>query len=445
MRASGPAGSNGRASALAVWAWVLYDFANTIFSLSILTVFFPAWVDQQVGSASGWLFNSATAFSALLVFLTAPILGAMADLRQRRVPYLVVLTLISVLLTVGLDVAGGVVVGVALFVAADLTYQSAIVFYNALLPVVAAGRGAGKISGYGTAAGYVGTILALIFLTFFVSDAEAMRSILGPFGGWMQTGGEQNSNAFLPTAVLYLLFSLPVFFLVPDPAVRPPRPVALGVAYRDVVRTLRNLRGGYAGVGTFILATILYMDAANTAVSNMALYGRKVFGMDSVEIRNLLLFSTVFAVVGSAATGFATDRVGPKRTLLAVLVLWLVSIGLAAAALEPWMLFLAGPLVGVALGGTWTVSRVMLVALSPPEKLGEFFGLFSLAGRFSAVLGPALTAILLLSFGCGAIAYRVSIGSLTLIMALGIFLLLRVPDARPDPTLEEFMPEALVK
>ncbi|HEY0127611.1 MAG TPA: MFS transporter, partial [Rubrobacteraceae bacterium] len=207
----------------------------------------------------------------------------------------------------------------------------------------------------------------------------------------------------------------------------------LGVAYWGVVRTLRNLRGGYAGVGTFILATILYMDAANTAVSNMALYGRKVFGMDSVEIRNLLLFSTVFAVVGSAATGFATDRIGPKKTLLAVLALWLVSIGLAAVALEAWMLFLAGPLVGVALGGTWTVSRVMLVALSPPEKLGEFFGLFSLAGRFSAVVGPALTAVLLLSFGRGATAYRVAMGSLTLIIALGIFLLLRVPDARPDP------------
>jgi len=443
VRASGAEGSNDRASAPAVWAWVLYDFSNTIFSISILTVFFPLWVDQEIGNGA-WLVNLATAVSALLVFFTAPVLGAMADLRQRRVPYLVVLTVISVVFTVGLDVAGGVVVGVALFVAADLTYQSAIVFYNALLPVIAAGRGAGKISGYGTAAGYVGTILALIFLTFFVSDAEATRSILGPFGGWMETGGEQNSNAFLPTAVLYLLFSLPVFFLVPDPAVRPPRPVTLGAAYRDVVRTLRNLRG-YAGVGTFILATILYMDAANTAVSNMALYGRKVFGMDSAEIRNLLLFSTVFAVVGSAATGFATDRVGPKKTLLAVLALWLVSIGLAAAALGPWMLFLAGPLVGVALGGTWTVSRVMLVALSPPEKLGEFFGLFSLAGRFSAILGPALTAILLLSFGRGAWAYRISIGSLAVIMGLGIFFLLRVPDARPDPTVEEFAPEALVK
>jgi UMF1 family MFS transporter len=445
VRASGAEGSNDRASALAVSAWVLYDFANTIFSISILTVFFPLWVDQQIGDGA-WLVNLATAVSALLVFFTAPVLGALADLRQRRVPYLVVLTVISVLLTAGLGLAGGVVVGVALFVAADLAYQSAIVFYNALLPAVAAGRGAGKISGYGTAAGYVGTILALIFLTFFVSDAETVRSILGPFGGWMETGGEQNSNAFLPTALLYLLFSLPAFFLVPDRAVRPPRPVTLGTAYRDVISTLRNLRTGYAGVGTFILATILYMDAANTAVSNMALYGREVFKMDSTEVRNLLLFSTVFAVVGSTASGLATDTVGPKKTLLAVLALWLISIVLAAAAVGPWMLYLAGPLVGIALGGTWTVSRVMLVALSPPEKLGEFFGLFSLASKFSAILGPALTAMLLVVLGgLQETAYRISIGSLAVIMSLGILLLARVPDARPDPTVEEFAPEAHIK
>src|SRR5918994_1101517 len=255
-----------RSKALAVWAWVLYDFANTIFSVSILTVFFPLWVDTQVGNGAP-LVNAATAVSALLVLFTAPLLGAVADLRQRRVPYLVVLTLAAVALTAALDVAGGVVVGVALFVAADLAYQSALVFYNALLPGVAVGRGAGRISGYGTAAGYVGTILALVVLTFFVSGGEAVRSILGPFGGWAETGAEQNQNAFLPTAFLYLLFSL---------------------------------------------ATVLYMDAANTAISNMALYGREVFGMVSAEVRNLLLFSTVFVAVGSAVSGIATDRAGPK-------------------------------------------------------------------------------------------------------------------------------------
>src|ERR671917_1164118 len=372
-----------RSRGLGVWAWVLYDFANTIFSVSILTVYFPLWVDAQVGNGAP-LVNAATAFSALLVLFTAPILGAVADLRQRRVPYLVAFTLAAVALTAALDVAGGVVVGVALFVAADLAYQSALVFYNALLPGVAVGRGAGRISGYGTAAGYVGTILALVVLTFFVSGGEVVRSVLGPFGGWAEIGGEQNQNAFLPTAFLYLLFSLPAFFFVPDPAVRAPRPVRLGAAYREVIATLRGI-GDYAGVGIFILATVLYMDAANTAIANTALYGQQVFGMESTQTTNLLLFSTVFAIVGSVGFGFASDRAGPKSTLVAVLVLWLVAITLAAGAVAPWMLFAAGPLVGIALGGTWTVSRVMLVALAPPEKLGEFFGLYSLAGKVSAV------------------------------------------------------------
>jgi UMF1 family MFS transporter len=200
-----------------------------------------------------------------------------------------------------------------------------------------------------------------------------------------------------------------------------------------VYRTLRNL-GGYAGVGTFILATVLYTDAANTAIANMALYGRVVFGMDTGQVTGLLLFSTIFAVIGSVAFGYLCDRAGPKRTLLAVLVVWFVAIVLAAGAVGAWMLFVAGPFVGVALGGMWTVGRVMLVALSPPEKLGEFFGLFSLAGKVSAVFGPALTAGLLFAFGGGAVGYRLAIGSLAVIMAAGIFFLLRVPDARPgDP------------
>jgi len=442
----GPRVSEGKASRLAAFSWVLYDFSNTIFSVAVLSFFFPLWVEEQVGSegffSGAGLVNSATAVSALLVVLTAPVLGAVADLRQRRVPYLIVLTLLAVLLTVALDVAGGVAVGLALFVAADLCYQSALVFYNALLPVVSAGRGAGRISGYGTAVGYVGTILGLIVLTYFVENGDALRPLLGPLGGWLQTGGEAYSNAFVPTAVLYLVFSLPVFFLVPDPAVRARRPLNLGVAYRDVLRTVRNLPA-FSGVGTFILATVLYTDAANTAIANMALYGRVVFGMDGTQVRNLLLFSTVFAVVGSAVFGSLTDRVGPKKSLVGVLVLWLVAIVLSAAALGMWMLFLAGPIVGIALGGMWTVGRVMLVALSPPRKLGEFFGLFSLAGKVSAVFGPALTALFLFLFGGGAFGYRISIGSLAVIMAAGLFFLLRVPDARPERNVDEFAPETV--
>jgi UMF1 family MFS transporter len=446
-------GAPDRASGLAVWSWVLYDFSNTIFSISILSFFFPLWLGDELGAGAD-TFNYLVALSALLVVLTAPVLGSVADLRQRRRPYLVVLTVLGVLFTAGLDLTGGVlVVAAALFVAADVCYQSALVFYNALLPVVSAGRGAGRISGYGTAAGYVGTILALVVLTFFVAEQtlfgasfggpETARSLLGPLGTWIDTSEAPNSNAFLPTAFLYLLFSLPAFLFVPDKAVREPRPVRLAMVYKSLFITARDMRT-YAGLGTFMVATVLYTDAANTAVTNMSLYGRQVFEMEQAQIQNLLLFSTVFAGVGSVAFGFASDRVGPKKTLISVLVLWLVSIALTSLAFAPWMLLLAGPLVGAALGGTWTVSRTMLLALSPPDKTGEFFGVYALAGKLSAVAGPAITALILSGLeGYGTVSYRIAIGSLALILALGLFLLLRVPDARYEETVDEAPEHAL--
>ncbi len=437
-----------KASGLAVWSWVLYDFSNTIFSLSILSYFFPLWLGDELGAGADTV-NYLVALSALLVVVTAPVLGSIADLRQKRRPYLVVLTVLAVLFTAGLDFTGGVlVVAAALFVAADVCYQSALVFYNSLLPVVSAGRGAGRISGYGTAAGYVGTILALILLTFFVSEQaffgltfggpEAARDLLGPLGAWIDPSGEPNSNAFIPTAVLYLLFSLPAFLFVPDKAVREPRPVHLATTYKSLFTTARNMKE-YAGLGTFMVATVLYTDAANTAIANMALYAREVFGMEQARIQALLLFSTVFAGVGSVGFGFASDRFGPKKTLITVLVLWLVAILVTALAVAPWMLLVAGPLIGMALGGTWTVSRTMLLALSPPDRVGEFFGVYALAGKLSAVAGPVLTAVILSTLeGYGTVSYRVAIGSLALILGLGLFLLLRVPDARYEETVEEF-------
>ena len=431
-----------RASGLAVWSWALYDFSNTIFSVGILSFFFPLWLGDELGAGAS-LVNYLTAASALVVAVVAPFLGSLADLRQRRVPYLVFLTVAAVLFTAGLDLAGGILVACALFAAADVAYQSALVFYNALLPAVSAGRGAGRISGYGTALGYVGSFAALMVLTSFVTDAEAIKSWLGPFGGWMDTGNGRNSNAFLPTAILFLVFSLPAFLFVPDTAVRPPRRASIVGTYRDVASTVRNMRGEYRHVGIFIVATLLYTDAANTAIANVALYGREVFGMDETQIRNLLLVSAVMAGVGSIGFGRASDKAGPRRALILVLITWFVAIVLATFAINQWMFLIAGPFVGAALGGTWTVSRVMLVALSPPEKLGEFFGMYSIAGRLSAIMGPAVTAILLTVFEpLGPTAYRISIGSLALIMALGFYFLLKVPDARPEHNVEEFAPPA---
>lgn len=436
MQEEGTTQGTGGGSSLSVFSWSLYDFANTVFSVSILSYFFPLWLGDELGGGAD-LFNYVTAGAMFLVVLTAPVFGAIGDLRQSRKPFLVVLTLIAVACVFGMNFFGTLTMAVALFVAGNFTYQSALIFYNSLLPSVAGRRGTGRVSGYGAAAGYVGALLALVLLTFFVTDPEGVRSLLGPLGFWLEDE-EQNSNAFLPTAVLYLLFSLPLFLFVPDRRIREPRPVGVLAAYRGVFRTLREIRS-YPGMGAFILATILYTDTANTVVSNMSLYGRVVFEMEQEEIRNLLLFSTVFAALGATGAGFLSDRLGPRRTMMGVVVLWLVAVFLATAATEAWMLLTVGPLAGIALGSTWVVSRALLVALAPPEKIGEFFGFYGLAGRFSAVTGPALAGVILTVFdGLGTGAYRLAVFSLAVTLVISFLLLRRVPDARPEPTVREF-------
>ncbi len=139
-----------------------------------------------------------------------------------------------------------------------------------------------------------------------------------------------------------------------------------------------------------MLATFFYTDAANTAITNISLYGPQVFAMEQGQIQTLLLFSTVFAGIGSLAFGFASDKFGPKKTLVTVILLWLAAIMLTSLAVAPWMLFAAGPLVGCALGGTWTVSRTILLALSPPDrKVDEFASEEASDVREAGSTGPA--------------------------------------------------------
>ena len=446
----GPTAENtapGKVSNLAVWSYVLYNFGNTPFAATVMVLYFPLWLTEQYGAGPA-LFNYATAIAALLVLLIAPGLGALADLHQRRIPYLVVFTLVVVFLTAGLDftdeLTGSVLVAVAFFVVAVVAYQLTQLLYFALLPGVSAGRGTGTVSGYSQAGGLIGTFIAVVgltlliapdsFLGFKVGGPEEIRSVLGPVGGWVKTASAAvDSNTFLPTAAFYLLFALPAFFFVPDVAVRAPQRARLGQAYRSVFATLRGLRA-YVGVGTYMLVTLLFMAAVNVAIPNACLFAKDVFGMKDQQIANLMIISLIFSALAAFGAGRVSDRLGPKRTLLATLVLWIVAIMAVTLAWAPWVLFVAQPLLYLALGASFTLGPVMLIALSPSEKISEFMGFFVMVGNLATVVAPAIVALLLEVFGgLGTGSYRIAMSSFAVAMVLGVFLLLRIPDARtPD-------------
>jgi UMF1 family MFS transporter len=432
-------------SNLAVWSYVSYNFGNTPFAATVMTLYFPLWLTEQYGAGAD-LFNYVTALAFLLVVLIAPALGALADLRQRRIPYLVVLTLVTVFLTVGLDftddLTGSLLVAVIFFVVAAVAYQLTYVPYNALLASVSAGRGTGRVSGYAQAGGFIGTFLALIGLTLFVAPEsflgftiggpEEIRRVFGPLGGWVQTTAAQvDSNTFLPTAIIFLLFALPAFFFVSDVAVHAPQPARLGRAYRSIFATLRGM-GAYAGLGAYMCVTLLFIGATNIAVPNMSLFGKQIFGMEDQLITHLIIFSLIFSVLGAFGAGYVSDKVGPKRTLLATLGLWIIGIMAVTLAWAPWVLFIAGPLIFLAMGATFALGPVLLIALSPREKLTEFMGFYTMVVNVSGVVAPAIVALLLGVFGGlgTGVSYRIAMSSLAVAMVLGIFILLRVPDAR---------------
>ncbi|MBI2872482.1 MAG: MFS transporter [Chloroflexi bacterium] len=196
--------------------------------------------------------------------------------------------------------------------------------------------------------------------------------------------------------------------------------------------TLRRVQQ-YRNLFRFIIARFLYVDAISTVTSFMAVYTVKVLGFTDNMNQALFVVGAAFAVLGGAVAGRVVDRIGPKRTLTAVLLLWaVVLLGAASTFYRPafWGI---GALVGFSLASLWTSDRVFLLRLAPPERLGEFFGLFGVIGKLSAVLGPLLWGGTLLALeGLGQASFRVAILVLLLLLFAGILVLRGVREPKPS-------------
>jgi len=433
-----------------VLGWAIYDFANTIFSMNIVTMYFAQWivVDNKVEDVYYSISYSA---SMLLVALTIPALGAVSDAKGKRMPYLVVLTILCVLATAALGITGNavgdagirVLVALIMFALANYCYEGGLVFYNALLPDVSTPESMGKVSGWGVALGYVGAIAGLLLVKPFV-DGRLFGLEL-PFS----QGGRQ--DAFIPTAIFFLLFSVPTFFWVRErlPEIR--SKIRIGEAFRRVWEGISNTRK-FPGVLRFLVAYYFFSDAIATVTIFMAVYAQVVMGFPDAVKMWFFMVATTFAVLGSFLCGYVTDWIGPKRTLAFTVLGWILSLVVISLSADQTVFWIMGPVIGICLGSTWTASRPLLAGLVTRETLGQFFGLYALAGKVAAVVGPLLWGVTVLYFkaenplvrkllslcsGLGlnlsagsvsTIQYRLAILVLVSMMAVGLLILLGVPD-----------------
>ena len=163
----------------------------------------------------------------------------------------------------------------------------------------------------------------------------------------------------------------------------------------------------------------------------MSVYAHQVVGFSDDKIRILLIVSTIFAVFGSLLFGWITHRLGAKRTLVVVLGIWIIGLVVAMVSFSPALFWMVGPIVGIALGGTWVSARVLVIDLSPPEKIGEIYGLYNMGGKFGFILGPLVWGAIVWAFsGLGILRYRIAIFSLLIFIVGGLYLLRKVPEAR---------------
>ncbi|HET9260965.1 MAG TPA: MFS transporter [Acidimicrobiia bacterium] len=390
-------------------SWIVYDLANTIFALGVVGLYFADWLIAEQHPDS-YLAAVQIAAAVVVIFL-APWVGARSDVLGRRVPALIVTTILAVAATAALA-SGPVWLTLLCLWIAVVAVNTGSVVYDALLVDVSDEDNRGRISGYGVGVGYLGSFIGL-GLGLLALDVM----------GWGYAG------AFRLIAVAFLLFAIPAFLFIHErPGVADAELPTIGDIVIRLVRSWR-LAGEYDGVVRFLVGRFLYTDAINTLIGGfLAIFVIQELGMDRASYTALIGVAIIAAVFGGLGSGRLVERYGPMRVLRVVLIMWMAAIGSGVAAAITGFTGLAwviGPLGGVALGATWSADRVVMVRVSPPRHLGEFYGLYATVGRFATILGPLVWALVVDVAGLPrTVAMAVMIGS----VAAGWFVLRGVDD-----------------
>ncbi|MES1046116.1 MFS transporter [Bacillus obstructivus] len=415
---------------LPILSWALYDFANTIFSSNINTIFFPLFLEHAVGGnavmnqIASTFISYANAAASFFLVIFSPLFGTTIDRTGKKKSWIVWFTLITVIGTLSMGIFAyyqvpgqlfnlpiSLILVIISFVIAKFFYHSSLVFYDSMISDLAPKSQIPLISGFGVAVGYIGTLLGLGVYPFVGDDGYHI--------------------AFLLTGALFFLFALPLFFFSKDKKVIQKTDHASFLSgYKDIIATFKEMKN-YKPVFTFMISYFFLNDAIATAIAMMAIYTKAVVGFTTGEFILLYLVSTVSSIIGSFIFGFITKAHGTKRAVLYVGILMCLALLVGSIATAKSMFWVAGSMFGVSLGAMWVTSRTYIVELSPENKRGQFFGLFAFSGKVSSILGPLLYGSITWIFaGYGNLASRLAMGSLIIMTFIGILVLFKVKPVK---------------
>ncbi len=354
----------------------------------------------------------------LIVALTGPFLGTLSDRLNRRVPLLAMSVVSCAVFTALIGAFGGLTTGLLLFITANFFYQTGLIFYNSLIINVSSENTRGIVSGIGVGLGYIGLIASFLIMRPIV-DAEG------------------NQAAFMPTALLFIIFALPLLLIVRDPGPRGRIDRLLfQTSYRQLLETFRRARQ-HSNLFRFLIARFLYMEAINTVASFFVLYLINVGDFEDSEAQNMIIAVVIIAILASWFTGYLVSRFGPKPVLIVALIGWSLLAVAAVIADSKSAFWAIGLLMGFFWAGPQISDRVLLTHLSPNGQIGEFFGLFQMSGRLSAVIGPALWGLTIWALSeTGELAYRIALATIGIFLVTGLFVLRGVKVAREESDID---------
>ncbi|MFV8817064.1 MFS transporter [Haliea sp. E17] len=379
-----------------ILAWAFYDFANSGYTTVVLTTIYSAYfvgvVAAEIGAASPGmatlLWTLAIGLSNFVVLLAGPVVGALADYHASKKRFLLLTTLCCIAGTAGLAFAGPA----QLWLAITMLVISATAFslgenlIAAFLPEIATEDNMGRISGYGWGLGYFGGVLTLACCLGWIQYAAAAGM---PASGYVPV-------TLLITAVIFAITATPTFLFLRErarPRPLPPGSSWLHAGFGQVLDTLQHVRR-MPDLFRFLGCLSLFQAGVSTVVVIAAIFAQEVFGFDSQQLIMLIMVVNLTAAAGAFGFGHAQDRFGSVPTLAGALLTWIVAIAVGATANATGDVWLCGNLIGLAMGATQAGGRALIGNLTPQARNGEIFGLWGMANRAAAIVGPIAYGLL---------------------------------------------------
>lgn len=414
-----------------IFAWCLFDWGNSAFATVIITFIFSVYfargiVGDEVAGSAQW--GYAIALSGILIALLSPPLGAIADDYGARKKFLTFFSLLCVIPTALLwfavpdPSASNVLMVLTLVVVANVGFEIALVFANAMLPHIAPPHMLGRISGWAWGMGYLGGLLCLVLALIGLIGLGDIKPLIS-----LPQEQSEHIRATGPlTAVWFFIFLLPLLFFTDDVA---RTGMSMGAAARkgfaDLIHTIKHVRQ-YKNLATFLLSSMIYRDGLNTLFAVGGLYAAGTLGMTFEQILIFAIGLNVTAGIGAAGFAWLDDGIGSKRTIMIALV-GLILTGIGVIMVTDIKVFIGLALVlGIFLGPVQSASRTLAARLAPPDMINQTYGFYGLTGKCISFMGPLAFAIATQAFD----SQRAGIATIIVFWLVGMLLLMKVKEER---------------